>query len=206
VTFDTFIDDAVAWIEQLKPDSRFSDFGVIGHSEGSLIGIMASQRTGVHVFVSISGSGKPINEILLDQLNRQMPTGVEEAGRIIDSLRRGKTVEQVSPQLQSLFRPGVQPFLISLFPYDPAEEISKLEMPVLIVNGRRDLQTDVSQARVLSAAKPEASLCIIDSMNHVLKDAPRDQQGNLATYSDPALPLAWGLLKCVGSFLQSNLR
>jgi pimeloyl-ACP methyl ester carboxylesterase len=206
VTFDTFIDDAVAWIEQLKRDSRFSDFGIIGHSEGSLIGMVASRRTGVHAFVSISGSGIPIDEILLEQLNRQMPSLVEEAGRIINALREGKMAEQVSPQLQSLFRLGVQPFLISLFAYDPAEEIGKLEIPVLIINGTRDLQTDVSQARLLFAAKPDASPCIIDNMNHVLKDAPQDQQGNQATYSDPTLPLAEGLLKCVGSFLQSNLR
>jgi pimeloyl-ACP methyl ester carboxylesterase len=206
VTFDTFIDDAAAWIEKFEQDPRFSDFGIVGHSEGSLIGMVASYKAGVHAFVSISGSGKPIYETLLDQLNGQMPDVVEEAVRIIDALRVGKQVGQVTPQLQSLFRPSVQPFLISLFAYDPAEQIRKLEIPVLIVNGSRDLQTDVTQAKVLSAAKPQAGLCIIDSMNHVLKDAPRDQQGNLATYSDPTLPLAAGLLNFVGSFLRSNLR
>ena len=206
VTFDTFIYDAVGWIEKFKCDSRFSDIDIIGHSEGSLIGMVASYRTGVHAFVSISGSGKPIYETLLDQLNRRMPAVVGEADRIINALREGKLVEQVSPQLRSLFRPSIQPFLISIFGYDPAEEIRKLEVRVLIVNGSRDLQTDESQARVLSLAKPEASLCIIDSMNHVLKDAPSDPEGNLATYSDPTLPLAMGLLECVGSFLMRDSR
>ncbi len=205
VTFDTFIGDAVAWIEKLKGDSRFSDIAIIGHSEGSLIGMVASYRMGVHAFVSLCGSGKPIYETLLDQLNRQMPAVVEEAGRIITALREGKQVEQVSSELKSLFRPSVQPFLISLFGYDPTEEIEKLEIPVLIINGSRDLQTDENQANLLSAAKPEASLCIIDSMNHVLKDAPSDPEGNLATYSDPTRPLASGLIECVGSFLKGYL-
>jgi pimeloyl-ACP methyl ester carboxylesterase len=204
VTFDTFIDDAVAWIEKFKQDSRFSDLGIIGHSEGSLIGMVASYRTGAHAFVSISGSGKPIYETLLDQLKTQVPGVAEEADRIITTLREGKRVEKVSPELQSLFRPSIQPFLISMFRYDPASEIAKLEQPVLIINGSRDLQTDVSQAELLAAAKPEANLCIIDGMNHVLKDAPPDQKGNLTTYSDPTLPLAGGLLQCVGSFLEKT--
>jgi pimeloyl-ACP methyl ester carboxylesterase len=206
VTFDMFIDDAVAWIEKFKQDSRFSDFGIIGHSEGSLIGMVASYRAGTHAFVSISGSGKPIYETLLDQLKTQMPGVVEEADQIINALRSGQRIEKVSPELQGLFRPSIQPFLISMFRYDPASEIVKLEEPVLIVNGSRDLQTDVTQAKLLAAAKPEASLCIIDGMNHVLKDAPPDQEGNLATYSDPKLPLAGGLLECVGSFLEKTLQ
>jgi pimeloyl-ACP methyl ester carboxylesterase len=205
VTFDTFIDDAVAWIEKFKQDSRFSDFGIIGHSEGSLIGMIASYRTGTHAFVSISGSGKPIYETLLDQLKTQMPGVVEEADQFINALRSGQRIEKVSPELQSLFRPSIQPFLISMFRYDPAAEIAKLEQPVLIVNGSRDLQTEVNQAKLLAAAKPEASLCIIDGMNHVLKEAPPDQKGNLTTYSDPTLPLAGGLLQCVGSFLEKTL-
>jgi pimeloyl-ACP methyl ester carboxylesterase len=206
VTFDTFIDDAASWIEKFKQDARFSDLGIIGHSEGSLIGMIASYRTGARAFVSISGSGKPIYDTLLDQLKRQMPGIVEEADQIINALRAGKRIEQVSPELQSLFRPSIQPFLISMFGYDPATEIGRLKIPVLIVNGSRDLQTDTSQAKRLAAARPEATLCIIDGMNHVLKDAPPDREGNLATYSDPKLPLADGLLECVGSFLDSNLQ
>ena len=205
LTFDTFIDDAVAWIEKFKQDSRFSELGIIGHSEGSLIGMVAAHRTAVHAFVSISGSGKPIYKTLMDQLELRMPHEVKEAERIINTLREGRKTEQVSPQLQALFRPGVQPFLISMFGYDPAAEIERLELPVLIVNGSRDLQTDVSQAKLLAAAKPEASICIIDGMNHVLKEAPADPQGNLDTYSNPALPLAEGLLGCVGSFLERTL-
>lgn len=205
VTFDMFIDDAVAWIEKFKQDPRFLDFGIVGHSEGSLIGMVASHRTGTHVFVSISGSGKPIYETLLDQLKTRMPGTVEEADQIINALRAGEKIEQISPELQSLFRPSIQPFLISMFGYDPAAEIGKLEIPVLIVNGSRDLQTDVKQAKLLSSAKPRSSLCIIDGMNHVLKNAPPDQEGNLATYSDPTLPLADGLLECVGNFLENNL-
>jgi len=190
VTFDTYINDAVAWIEMLKKDSRFSSLGIIGHSEGSLIGMVEARRAGVQAFVSIAGSGQPIYDTILDQLKARMPADVKEAGRIINSLRQGKRVAQVSPELQIQFRPSVQPFLISMFRYDPAKEIARFHMPVLIVNGSRDLQIDVTQAKVLASAKPDATLSIIDGMNHVLKEAPEDQQDNIATYSNPQLPLA----------------
>jgi pimeloyl-ACP methyl ester carboxylesterase len=205
VTFDTFIDDAVAWIEKLKKDSRFSSLGIIGHSEGSLIGMVAARRTEVQAFVSIAGSGQPIYDTIIEQLKTRMPEDLEEAGRIINLLRQGKRVAQVSPQLQFMFRPSVQPFLISMFRYDPAKEIARLHMPVLIVNGSRDIQIDVTQAKILASADPDAELCIIDGMNHVLKDSPEDKQGNLATYSNPQLPLAEGLLEAVGNFLKKSL-
>ncbi len=205
-TFDVFIDDAAAWIEKIRKDSRFSGLGVIGHSEGSLIGMIAARRTGARAFVSIAGPGCPIYEILIDQMKAQMPEAVEEADRIISALRKAKVVARVSPELQTLFRPSVQPFLTAMFRYNPAEEIARLHMPVLIVNGSRDLQTDVRQAKILAAAKPDGNLCIIEGMNHVLKDAPADRQGNIAAYSDPKLPLTDGLLDTVGNFLKNSLQ
>jgi len=40
-TFETYIDDVVGWISLLQSDQRFSRIIVLGHSEGSLIGIIA---------------------------------------------------------------------------------------------------------------------------------------------------------------------
>ena len=39
--FDDYINDAREWIQLLKQDKRFSKVIVIGHSEGSLIGMIA---------------------------------------------------------------------------------------------------------------------------------------------------------------------
>lgn len=52
--FDTYVEDAVLWIQQLQVDSRFSSITVIGHSEGSLIGMLATQKTEADAFVSIA--------------------------------------------------------------------------------------------------------------------------------------------------------
>jgi uncharacterized protein len=67
--FETFVNDAVGWLEKLGQDSRFSKRFVIGHSEGSLVGILAAQKVSVSGFVSIAGAGRAIDEILIEQLS-----------------------------------------------------------------------------------------------------------------------------------------
>ena len=57
---------------------------------------------------------------------------------------------------------------------------------------------------MLEAAQPDAELVIVEGMNHVLKDAPADPAANGATYSNPALPLAKGLVKPLVTFLKGE--
>jgi fermentation-respiration switch protein FrsA (DUF1100 family) len=103
-----------------------------------------------------------------------------------------------------LFRPSVQPYLISYFKYDPAREIARLQVPVLIIQGTTDLQTPVDEAKRLAGAKKDARLCIIEGMNHVLKRASTAAEQR-AAYSDPAVPLEPRLVEEVSAFLSKAL-
>ena len=123
--------------------------------------------------------------------------------RINASLLAGKAVANVNPDLYALFRPSVQPYLISEYKYDPAKEIAKLRIPVLIVQGTHDIQVDVKDARLLAAADPRAKLLLIDGMNHILVDAPAERAANIATYSEPQLPLDPHLVPAIARFLIS---
>lgn len=49
--FETYVADAVAWLGKLRDDERFGDLYVIGHSEGSLIGMLSAERAPVRAFV-----------------------------------------------------------------------------------------------------------------------------------------------------------
>src|SRR4030095_6301080 len=49
--FDIYIDDAAAWVDQLRRDARFSKVIVVGHSEGSLIGMIAARKAKADAFV-----------------------------------------------------------------------------------------------------------------------------------------------------------
>jgi len=45
--FTTGADDAAAWVTKLRADPRFSTITVVGHSEGSLLGMLATQHSPV---------------------------------------------------------------------------------------------------------------------------------------------------------------
>ncbi len=203
--FETYIHDAIGWLNFLKADKRFSRIILLGHSEGSLIGIVAAEKTNVSALISIAGVGRTADEVLKDQLkNKLRPQLLFESNRILDSLKNGKTVSKVDQSLLSLYRPSVQPYLISWIKYDPSKEIAKLKVPVLIIQGTTDLQVTVDDAKMLAAAKPGSKLRIIENMNHVLKECGSDLQKNAATYNNPDLPLKKGLVNDIVSFIKSG--
>lgn len=205
--FDQYINDAAAWIEFAKTDKRFSQVGIIGHSEGSLIGMVAAKKAEADVFISLAGAGRPIDQILLEQLQTQLPENLmEESTTILDRLKQGEQVKTVSPELQSIFRPSVQPYVISWLQYEPVGQIQKLNTPVLIVNGSLDIQVPVKDAELLHQAKKDSNFLIVENMNHILKEAPEDREGNIATYSNPDLPLAKGLIDGVVDFLKKHVK
>ena len=189
MVFEHFVDDAVLWIDYLSNQKRFSDVIVLGHSEGVLIGTLAAQRTATAKLIAVAGTGRKIDEVILEQLSAQSDSLRRQAVPVFDSLRAGQMVEDVPATLLSLFHPSIQPYMISWMTIDPAEEISKLTCPTLVIQGTTDLQVKIKDAELLAAANEKATLEIIEGMNHILKDAPEDYQGNMMTYTDPKLSL-----------------
>ena len=194
--FENYAEDAKAWAAQLKADARFNKLIVIGHSEGSLLGLLACEQA--DVFVSLAGAGRPIDVILKEQLAVQLK-GKKKLLRAADEglskLKKGELVEDAPVELFGLFRPSVQPYMISWMKYDPAVEISKLKIPVIIIQGTTDLQVQVKDAELLHAASPSSRYILIEGMNHIFKLAPSDREKNIETYSNPELPLAEELLR-----------
>lgn len=197
--FDDYVSDARGWIALLKEDKRFTGVFVIGHSEGSLIGMLAGEQTsGV---VSIAGAGRSADLVLKEQLSTQPKDVRDVVYSKLDSLKAGNLVNDVPLPLYSLFRPSVQPYLISWFRQDPQEAIRKLAVPVLIVQGTNDIQVSVDDARALAAANPKARLVLIDKMNHIFRIVDGDRQANIATYSKSELPISEELVKSVVGFI-----
>lgn len=200
--FEHFIEDAKNWLIFLIEEG-YENLVVAGHSQGSLVGMMAAQENANVVgFISIAGLAEDSGEAIVRQLGAQSPVLAEDARINIDSMKAGYTVKKYNPYLISLFGPSIQPFLKSYIAYTPTEEIKKLEVPILIINGTTDIQIGVDQAENLRNAYPNAELVIIEGMNHVLKDAPEDLAANVATYNNPDLPLSDGLMSGMIKFIQ----
>jgi len=199
--FTTYVDDAVDWLEWLRADRRFARRIVIGHSEGSLIGVLAAQRSPASHVVSVAGAGRPIAEVLDEQLSRMLPPELmANARHIMAELTAGRAVDSVPPQLVAVFRPSVQPYMISWLPIDPAQEVGRLTVPVLVVHGTTDIQVTKADADRLANGHSHATLEMIDGMNHVLKEV-RESSQQTASYSDPALPLHPRLVESIATFV-----
>ena len=201
--FDHYVKDAKGWIELLRKDQRFSKVFVIGHSEGSLIGMISSVAF-ADGYISIAGAGKSADKIIKEQLASQPQEVKDLSFPIIDSLVVGKTVKDVNHNLYSLFRPGIQPYMISWFQYDPQGEIKKLTIPVLIVQGTNDIQVTVEDANLLAKASTHAQLVLIKNMNHIFKIVDGDRNANIATYNDPSLPISKELTDNITAFIKRN--
>ncbi|ABQ04749.1 alpha/beta hydrolase [Flavobacterium johnsoniae] len=201
LVFENYTEDAKSWINFLKQDKRFTQLTVIGHSEGSLIGMIAGAKA--NKFISIAGAGESADKLLKSQISSKSNKQVEDMTfPIIDSLKAGNKVNKVDPLLNSLFRASIQPYLISWFKYDPQIEIKKLTVPVLIIQGNNDLQVSVKDAENLSQANKNAELVIIDKMNHVLKIIDGDKQANMASYNNENLPVSETMVNKIVSFIK----
>lgn len=201
---EDFINDVKGWIAMLSKDKRFTRIVVAGHSEGSLIGMIASQNEPVvKKFISIAGAGQPADTLLKIQLKDQPEEIKKSVYQKLDSLKQRYTLPNVPSMYYALFRPSVQGYLISWFQYDPQIEIKKLTIPVLIIQGTTDVQVSVDQADRLAAAAMKSQKLIIENMNHVLKTCQTtDRATQIETYNNPDLPIASGLLPEIIAFIK----
>ena len=79
--------------------------------------------------------------------------------------------------------------------------VSAVAAAVLLASCGRGGDAAPSGEEALKAAQPRAELTIWDGVNHVLKVAPAERAANIATYMDPALPLAPGVVEAVADFM-----
>lgn len=200
--FTDFADDAAAFARFLAAQPGVSCVVILGHSEGSLLGMLAAQKVPVCGYVSVSGIGRNAADVLTEQIAASGGSAEDMArlAAVLAKLKAGETVPDAP--FPALFRPSVQPYMISWLRYDPAVEITRIKAPVLIVQGDNDIQVAVKDAQLLARARPDATLAIIPGMNHVLKIAPTDRAGNAATYADPARPLAPAFVSAVVGFVK----
>jgi len=205
LSVETYVADAAAWIEKLQGDPRFSSVILIGHSEGALIASLAAARQPVAALITLAGSGRPIDDVLREQLQGRLPpTLLASSHYLIDELRAGRTHQPVPEALEVLFRPSVQPYLISLFRQDPAQAFAQADAPALIIQGTHDMQVGIEDARALQRSRPDAELALISGMNHVLRIVPAQPQQQLASYNEPDRPIAQALTERIMKFLDSH--
>ncbi len=202
IRFQYYVQDVVTWIEKLKGNDKFSSITLLGHSEGSLLAILAARQKNVDGLISVAGMGRSLGSVLEEQMSNQPDPYKTEGLKIIESLRQGRLVQEVDEDLKSVFRPEIQPYLLSMMGYKPTEEIAKLNIPILILHGTTDLQIPKEDAELLHQANTKSNMVIIDGMNHVMRTSSSDLQENFHTYGTPGLPFSQGFIRNIVSYIE----
>lgn len=201
--FGDMVADARAWASLLRAETGQSCVWLIGHSEGSLIGQAAAvDNPDVCGLVLVSGAGRPAGTVLREQISATTPEPyLTQALMVLSELEAGRTVE-CPPLMAALCRPSVQPYIISWMAMDPVALAAAETRPILVVQGSTDIQTTVVDAQALAGARAGIELVILEGVNHVLKVAPAERAANVATYSNPDLPLADGVVDAIAGFIR----
>lgn len=199
VLIKDFVSDIKRVVNHFKNDKRFSKIILAGHSQGSLIAMMALQN--VDKYISIAGAGETIDKTLIRQVTAQSTEFGKLTEKYFKELKETGEIKDVNPNLLSLFAKPNQPFFASWVALNPIEEIKKVNIPTLIINGTKDFQVKVEDAKALHKAKPSAKLVIIENMNHVLKNIEKDAD-NMKSYTTPDFPISTKLTTTVVAFIK----
>lgn len=203
IRFDDFITDAISILTYFKSSDAFNKVYIIGHSQGSLVGIVTAKQ-GADGFISLAGAGKSIDEVIIEQVTSMAPTLTEETKRVFSIMKDGKTTTDFPQALTSIFNLEVQPFMMSWMAYNPQEEIGSLEMPILIINGTKDLQVSEEESNLLHAANSKSTLSIIENMNHILVPIAGDTLENSKSYNESQRKISIELVELIISFINEN--
>ncbi len=198
--FNDLVNDVRAIVNTFKDDKRFSSINLIGHSQGSLVAMMAATEH-VNKYISLAGIGESVDKTMIRQYNAQSPELAKIVEAHINELTNTGTIEEINPMLMALFAKPNHQFLGSYLKLDPTEEITKLNIPILIINGTKDIQVQVKDAEDLHKACPKSELVIIENMNHVLKIIEKDED-NMASYMSPDFKLSGKLVVVVETFIK----
>lgn len=187
--FEDNVKAVLAIFAHFREDIGFKKIYIMGHSEGSLIGMLAMQKCKATGYISLAGPAQNAHSVLIDQISKSVPDPLKtQAIEKLDSVKAGIVVEKYNFMLASILRKSLQPYLQSWFKYTPSIEIAKIDQPVLIVQGGRDIQVPSIEGETLFKAKPGAKYMHYLEMNHVLKKVDESREQNLAAYADEDFP------------------
>jgi len=210
VTIADYAADARAWAKSARAATGARCVWLLGHSEGGLVALAAAQdRKDICGVISVASAGRKLGPIIREQLQAN-PANVPLIASAYAAIARLEARQRfnnadIHPALQPLFGEAIQLYMIDLLAQDPARLAASLKVPLLIVQGDRDLQVSVTDANALAAAQPKARLVVLPGVNHVLKNvATTDRAANIATYANPSLPISTAAIDAVATFVEKR--
>lgn len=210
ITINSFVDDVKLIISYFSKDNRFNSISLIGHSQGSLIAMLATNEQ-VNTLISLAGPSQSIDKVLVEQLSKQNQELAASAELHLQELKKTDTIKTVNPYLVQLFAPQNQKFIKSWMQYSPLQEMQKITIPTLIIQGELDSQINteapqqllVARAKSINKDEDKIDMLTITKMNHVLKHVENEIE-NQASYFDSDFDIAPELVTAIANFIKKN--
>jgi len=200
IHFNDFVEDAKSVISYFLNENKFNSIYVIGHGQGSLVGMLAL-NSDLSGFISLNGSAKPIDEVLIEQVKQSAPEYLAETKEVIDQLRSGNTTANYPKALENAFNLETQPFLMSWMKHSPTSVLKTVTIPVLLIQGTKDLQISENAGQLLKESCTNCKLLMVKNMNHVLFEILGSDLDNYKSYADPNFKISPELLSAAAAFM-----
>jgi uncharacterized protein len=205
VVFEDFVNDVISWVDTLQSLKKFKKITLVGHSEGSLIGSLAAQKSAaVDRMVSLCGMPLAMDSILYVQLKKQEPLWVQPLRDIFTKWKNGEKADSIPQMLMSVAHPSLRGFMSSVMKYEPAKEFQKLQKPVLFIGGKNDVQVTPDLFENLAKAKHTAQLIMFEKMTHILKDGTNNPFEVTKLYTQIDLPITEGVAEAIAAFVKEK--
>jgi len=203
ISFDDLVIDVEHILDYFEKKNQFSKYIIAGHSQGSLVGMIAA-RDNADAFISLAGPGKSIDYLLTQQLSENLPQLKDEIAKSLQEIKKNGSSTDYPKIFENIFHPNNQAFLASWMKYEPTKEIAKLEIPVLIIQGKKDIQVNTENAEELHQAAKNSKLVIIEEMNHVFRKITSNEiSEQYQSYSNPDKPLHPEIIPVLTDFIKN---
>jgi hypothetical protein len=168
LSFDDQVADARAALDFLtqRQEVGSAPIAVLGHDQGGLVAMrLAAGNPRVKAMVAVSTPGRPLADVLADDLSKSKGAAVGDEFRasVATLASTGKVPAQgtLSLFLQPLFPAGQDAYLSSIFSLDPRIEAKAVTVPALIVRGGGDQSTSTAEATSLAAVTGPAGEVVV---------------------------------------------
>jgi alpha-beta hydrolase superfamily lysophospholipase len=179
-SWDNFVGDVAAAHGELVKHDEIKAYAtaLLGHSEGGLLvlaALPAITKNRPHGMVLASTPGRPMREIVREQVNRGAPNLVDAVTATMAAIEASGHVPADLPiELQALFPAYAGPYLQRMLAFDPAQALLGLDLACLLLQGAADRQVvpmgDVQPLiDALSKRRAPGEAVVIPAVSHNLK-------------------------------------
>lgn len=213
-------DDALAALELVQNDARFSKVFLLGHSQGGmLMPYLAAQNGKLAGAISMAGSLRSLWEIMYDQniqlaeltkntLSEQQKTTLSQQLLQLESdVQTLKNLKQNQDIKQKTLLSLPVSYWISLEETEGKQYISQLQIPLLILQGEKDFQVyadiDYPLWQETLEQYPNATFHLYPNLNHLMMPS---KGGTIADTSEYAQPdtVDSQVITDIAQFIHSN--